>query len=116
MKLMTLQHATLVRLYPMRRLAWPLMTLGALVFPAMIGWAVAHPELNGDELFTGFVAGLGLVLLGALLALTRPEKDPPKGLRQRARHLWETLVFWSWLVSLLVFASLAIKILSFSGA
>lgn len=116
MKLTTLQHATLVRLYPMRRLAWPLMTLGALVFPAMIGWAVAHPELNGDELFAGFVAGLGLVLLGALLALTRPEKDPPKGLRQRARHLWETLVFWSWLLSLLVFASLAIKILSFSGA
>ncbi|MEX2320950.1 MAG: hypothetical protein WD668_06325 [Saccharospirillum sp.] len=115
MKLMTLQHATLVRLYPMRRLAWPLMTLGALVFPAMIAWAVARPELSGDELFTGFVAGLGLVLLGAILALSRPEKDPPKGLRQRARHGWETLVFWSWLVSLLVFASLALKVLSFSG-
>lgn len=115
MKLMTLQHATLVRLYPVRQLAWPLMILGALLFPAMIGWAVANPELSGDELFTGFIAGLGLVLLGALLALTRPAQDPPKGLRQRARHLWETLVFWSWLVSLIVFASLAIKILSFSG-
>jgi hypothetical protein len=115
MKLMTLQHATLVGLYPLRGLAWPLMILGTLVIPGMIALAVARPELSGDELFTGFVAGLGLILLGAICAMTRPEKDPPKGLRQRARHVWETLVFWSWLVSLLVFVSLAIKIVSFSG-
>lgn len=112
---MKLQHAMLVGLYPVKRLAWPLMILGTLVFPGMIAVAVAQPELSGDRLFTGFVAGLGLVLLGAILALTRQEKDPPTGLRQRAKHLWETLIFWSWLVSLLVFMSLAIKIISFTG-
>lgn len=109
-----LQNTLLLKLYPIRKLAWPLMILGLISFPTILLVAILEPTLGNDLLFAGWVAGLGLLLMGALLTLTRAEPLPRGGLRNGARRLWEALVFWLWLASLLVFLSLAIKIISLS--
>lgn len=114
--LFRLQDRLLCGLYPIRRAAWPLLGLGTLSFPAMVGLAVVLPEMDADYLFIGWVTGLALVLLGILTSMSRPEALPKKGVRNHLARLWETLVFWLWLVCLAVFASLAIKILTFTGA
>lgn len=110
----TLQNTLLQKIYPLRKLAWPLMILGLITFPAILLAAILEPSLGNDLLFAGWVAGLGFLLMGALLTLSRPEPLPRGGLRNGARRLWETLVFWLWLVSLVVFLSLAVKIVSLS--
>lgn len=109
-----LQNSLLLKLYPFRKLAWPLMIVGLITFPAILLAAILEPTLGNDLLFAGWVAGLGALLMGALLALSRPEPLPRGGIRNGARRLWETLVFWLWLVSLAVFLSLAIKFISLS--
>ncbi|GGX48362.1 hypothetical protein [Saccharospirillum salsuginis] len=113
--LMRLQHRVLKLFHPLRFLTWPLLILGTLSFPAMIAVAVAFPDLRGDQLFTGWVAGLGLLLMGILLAISRPEGPSNEGLGNKLRLFWETLVFWAWLVCLVAFLSLAVKIITFSG-
>ncbi|MHA7878724.1 MAG: hypothetical protein ACX931_02960 [Saccharospirillum sp.] len=109
-----LQNTLLLKLYPLRKLAWPLMILGLATFPVVLLVAIMQPSVGNDVLFAGWVAGLGALLKGALLTMSRAEPLPKGGLRNQARRLWETLVFWLWLVSLLVFLSLAIKIISLS--
>lgn len=112
--LVKLQNALLLKLYPIRKLAWPLMVIGLMSFPVILLAAILDPSLGNDLLFAGWVAGLGALLMGALLTMSRPEPLPKGGLRNGARRLWETIVFWLWLASLVVFLSLAIKIISLS--
>lgn len=113
--MMRLQHGVLRLFHPLRFLAWPMLILGALSFPGMIGVAVAYPDLRGDQLFIGYVAGLGILMMGILLSISRPEAPSNEGLANKARLAWETLVFWLWLACMVAFLSLAVKILTFNG-
>ncbi len=112
--LLRLQDRTLRLLHPLRALTWPALILGALSFPAMIAVAIVRPDLSGEQLFIGWVAGLGVLLLGILLSISRAEAAPKRGVRNRLNRMWETLVFWAWLVCLVAFLSLAVKLISFS--
>lgn len=111
----TIQDFLLRRLYPARKLAWPLLILGALTFPGMIAVAVVQPDLRAEQLFIGLVAGLGILMMGILLSISRLEPPPKQGFGNRLMRVWESLVFLGWLLCLVVFLSLAVKIITFSG-
>lgn len=113
--MLRLQHQVLRLFHPLRPLAWPLLILGALSFPALIALAVAKPDLRGDQLFIGWVAGLAVLLMGILVSISRAEAPPRQGLGNQVKRIWETLVFWAWLLCLVAFLSLAVKILTFQG-
>lgn len=110
-----IQNFLLQKLYPARKLAWPLLVLGALAFPGMIALASVRPDLQAETLFIGWVAALGILMLGVLLSMSRSEPLPAQGLRNRLLRIWESLVFLLWLGCLVVFLSLAVKIITFSG-
>lgn len=113
--LVKIQNFLLQKLYPARKLAWPLLLLGAASFPAMILLAAFQPDLKAEVIFIGWVAGLGVLMLGILLSMSRQDPPPKQGLVNHLLRLWETLVFLIWLVCLVVFLSLAVKIITFNG-
>lgn len=112
--LFKIQDALLRTLYPIRKLAWPLLAVGALSFPGMIGLAVVLPDIRADVLYIGWVAGLAILMLGILVAMSRREPPPKRGLVNRVSRLWESVVFLLWIGCLAVFLSLAVKIITFS--
>ncbi|WP_108126625.1 hypothetical protein [Saccharospirillum mangrovi] len=102
-------------LYPMKPLANHLLWLGVVVFPLCFAFALVRPQTSTTSLFLGFVFGLGLVLFGILVSLTRPEALPNTGVRNRLKRFWEALVFWGWVGCLGTVVSLGLKVFSFAG-
>ncbi|PTY37562.1 hypothetical protein BGP77_13780 [Saccharospirillum sp. MSK14-1] len=109
------QDRLLRTLYPVRPAAGWLLWLGILSFPALFAVAVFRPQTDTGLLFIGLVCGLSVVLFGILVSMSRPEAAPKQGLSNRLRRFWEGLVFWGWLACLVLVASLAMKIVSFSS-
>lgn len=113
--LFRLQDRLLRGLYPVKPAAAWLLWLGIVSFPALFGVAILRPETDNGSLFIGLVSGLGILLFGILLSLSRPQAAPKSGFGNRLNRFWEALVFWSWLGCLLLVAGLAFKIVSFNG-
>jgi len=109
------QDRLLRSLYPIKPAAGWLLGLGILSLPALLGIAVFRPQTETDVLFIGLVCGLGIVLFGILVSMSRAEAAPKDGLGNRLRRFWEGLVFWCWLGCLVLVISLALKIVSFSS-
>lgn len=112
--LLKVQDKVLRAFHPARKLAWPLLIVGALSFPGMVLLAVVRPDLDTDLMYIGWVAGLGVLMLGILMSMSRPESLPKQGLVNRLLRIWESLVFLMWLICLVVFLSLAVKIITFT--